>query len=229
MTRAAFLFSGQLRGFKHGINSLVDNLFSAFDEYDTFFYTPQEDGKELLEFITPSACIIEKDQYHRDIENFDNGIAYSDAKIQSNGYELKGRLQHFYLQWYGVKRVYELFESYNLINGLEYDVVFRLRSDFMFFDKFTYEYFEGLQIPNFADHYGIYDRMAFGSPKYMKYYCSLYDNLYEGKYNIRVSNGNSESKLMQHLHAENIPIKRVDLNYKRINRDGTFQSSDESH
>lgn len=223
MTRAAFLFSGQLRGFPHCIQSMQEYLFSAFDEYDTFFYIPPEDAELLYSKCVPTSATIEHDLYHKEVEGFNNSITYSDRKIAENGYKLHGRMQHYYLQWYGVKRVFELFESYNKIANIDYDAVFRIRCDFKFKQQFSYSPFDGLQIPTNYGHGGIYDRLAFGKQEHMKYYCSLYDKIQEGFYKDSINLGNSESKLLQHLMGCGIPIRFVPMDYDRINKDGSIQ------
>jgi hypothetical protein len=223
--RAAFLFSGQLRGFHLCVDNYVEKLFTSFSEYDTFFYIPGEDGKKLLDVWSPTSCILESDQNHPELSEFQNEIAYSDTKIISNGYSLKGRMQHYYLQWYGVKRVYELFQDFKSVCDIHYDVVFRVRTDFNFLTKLDYHHFDGLQIPSYNSWGGIYDRLAYGPESYLKYYCSLYDRLNAGAYNELKYLGNSESKLRQHLEYGNIPIKYVDLNYQRLNSDGSLQCS----
>jgi hypothetical protein len=223
MARAAFLFSGQLRGFPHCIRSMKEHLFSSFDEIDTFFYIPEVDGRTLYENWMPTSAVIEKDQYHAEVEGFENSITSSENKIAANGYATHGRMQHYYLQWYGVKRVFELFDSYRKVNDVKYDTVFRIRTDFKFHKTFHWEDFDGIQIPAMLPHGGIYDRLAFGPVKYMRYYCSIYDKIKAGHYKQFVNLGNSESKLMQHLTATHIPIKYVHMSYDRINKDGTIQ------
>lgn len=228
--KVAFLFSGQLRGFPIGIHSLVENLFFNFDDYDTFFYIPNDanDAKVLFNSWNPTSATVELDQHHEEISGFNNTITYSDGKMQYNGYTLKGRMQHYYLQWYGVKRVFELMESYRQVNNIHYDLVFRIRADFYFRSKFFFSPFEGIQIPthslrpgSFYDNNQLYDRLAFGSYEHMKWYCSLYDHLKDYK----DRNGPSEAKLKEHVDVMNIPIRYVDMDYVRINMDGTLQGN----
>jgi hypothetical protein len=222
--KAAFLFSGQLRGFPICIENFKQYLFSAFEEYDTFFYIPIEDAKTLLDSHKPTSFIAEQDQTHPEVENFLNNITYSLDKIQYNSYQAKGRMQHYYLQWYGVQMVYDIFEKYKSIEGKNYDVVFRLRTDLNFKQQFNYEPFDGIQIPNYNGWGGIYDRFAYGPEKYMKHYSSLYTDVKAGLYNEYKYSGNSESKLKQHLERGGMPIKIVEnAVYERINKDGSLQ------
>lgn len=220
--KAAFLFSGQLRGFEHCIEPFKQYLFSAFAEYDTFFYLPTVDGKKLYSLWEPTAALLEIDQVHKDIPNFTQSIGRSDHRCTGNNYPALPHLQHYYLQWYGVKRVFEIFECFKTLNNIQYDVVFRIRPDIKFFEKFNYEFFDGIQTSDKAGHGGYYDRLAYGSFEHMKHYCSLYDHLYQGKYNEPVYSNNSESKLRQHIESKNIAWNPKPLQYyQSVNIDGT--------
>lgn len=223
--RAAFLFSGQLRGFTlDGLDTLKQNLFSVFEEYDTFFYIPPEDLVPLINCYNPTVLLCEPDQYHPDVEGFGDQIGHSN---NIPGYRvLNNALQHYWIQWYGVKRVFELFDSYRKVNNKHYDVVFRMRCDMRFTSKLNYEPFDGIQIPDHHGHGGIYDRMAYGPVEHMRYYCSIYDEIRKGKYKENINLGNSESKLMQHLAAysleNNVAIKFVKVPCHRIRMDGSY-------
>lgn len=220
--KAAFLFSGQLRGFEYCIEHNKEFLFSAFDEYDTFFYIPDTDGKKLFDLFTPTSVLVERDQIHKELPEFKNNIGYSLDRMQKNGYECKGRMQHYYLQWYGVKKVFDIFDSYKKLNDIDYDAIFRIRTDIKFYNKFVYEKFDGIQISDKSGHGGIHDRLAYGSYENMKYYCSLYDCVYGGKYNDCLFSGNSESKLLQHLNSGNVALKTQPLGfYQAVDCDGT--------
>lgn len=230
MTRAAFLFSGQLRGFKYCIESMQNNLFSAFDEYDTFFYIPTEDAKELVEVWNPTSMIAEPDQVHPPVEGFGNRIVHSN---NIPGYKVyNNALQHYWLQWYGVKRVFQLFDDYRSVTNKHYDVAVRIRCEFRFEEKYVYEPFDGIQIPDYKGHQGIYDRLALGPVEHMRYYCSIYDKIREGNYHHDVNLGNSESKLLQHLHAykvaKNVSVKLMKMSYVRIRTDGSVASDPEN-
>lgn len=220
--KAAFLFSGQLRGFNHCIENFNKYLFSAFEEYDTFFYLPVADGKRLFDIITPTSVLLEEDQLHKEIKNFANNICRSEKRSQDNNYKPLAHMQHYFLQWYGVKKVFEVFDSYRSLNDIKYDVIFRIRPDIKFFKQFVYEEFSGIQTSDKSGSGGYYDRLAYGSYDHMKYYCSLYDCLYAEKYNNFEFTGNSESKLKQHIIAGNINWKTQDLSfYHSVNIDGT--------
>jgi len=218
---AAFLFSGQLRGFPLCINGLKNNLFSSFESYDTFFYIPDIDLKLLTDNWLPTSVLAERDQIHPDISNYNNNITYSNSKLQRNGYPLLGRMQHYYLQWYGVKRVFELFDKYRSIQNINYDVIFRIRADIIVTEKFNYTPFNGITIPNHEGYSGLYDRFAFGPYEHMKYYCSKYDNFNNITHITGL--GNSESKLKQHIDLKNIPVRFVSLPHCRLNKDGSIQ------
>ena len=230
MTRAAFLFSGQLRGFKYCIDSMKEHLFSAFDEYDTFFYIPNEDAKQLLELWEPTAMIAEPDQIHSEVDGFGARIVHSN---NIPGYKVyNNALHHYWLQWYGVKKVFGLFDDYRSVTNKHYDVAIRIRCEFKFNSKYVYEPFDGFQIPDFNGHGGVYDRLAIAPVKHMRYYCSIYDKIREGYYHHDVNLGNSESKLLQHLQsykdAKGVNATQIKMSYVRIKTDGSVASDVEN-
>ena len=221
--KAAFLFSGQLRGFNHCVEDFKRYLFTSFESYDTFFYLPIIDGKKLFEYITPTAALLEKDQVHKEIQDFQHNICKSDKRSEDNNYEGKRHMQHYFLQWYGVKRVFELFDVYKSLNNIQYDVIFRIRPDIKFFKPFQYEPFDGIQTSDKTGSGGYYDRLAYGSYEHIKYYSKLYDYINLGKYNNFEYTGNSESKLKQHILSGNINWQTRDLGfYQSVNIDGTY-------
>lgn len=224
--KAAFLFSGQLRGFPFCVDAFKQYLFSSFEEYDTFFYLPDTDSKTLFDCWSPTAATLENEQIHSDIPGFQHNICRSEKRSETNNYVPRAHMQHYYLQWYGVKRVFELLKAYSKVNNATYDVVFRIRPDILFYDKFDYKYFDGIQLPSFNGSGGLYDRLAFGSYENIKKYCGLYDGIMGGLYNNMAYTGNSESKLRQHIETNNIPVKTIQMSfYHSINKDGTYDKN----
>lgn len=225
--KIAILFSGQLRGFPLCKKSLNDYILSVFskDDVDIFFYIPDEDRQyinEVLDFDIKS-LLVEKDFYHN-IENrinCNNNITYSNTKISSNNYKLKGRIQHYLLQWYGVKKVFEMMESYGAANNITYDLIFRIRCDCSPRHIFPIDEIkkDEINVPNF-DHYGgIHDRFAVGNFDNMKIYCSKY-NYFDLD---TMGNGNSESKMCNHLNNFNIKVNKINFMYDRLTKDGSIQ------
>jgi hypothetical protein len=224
--KAAFLFSGQLRGFNHCYPSLQKHLFDKFEEADKFFYCPVDDASRINELLplNPKSLVFEED-FHHIIENKvdpNNSITYSKGRIAHNGYELKGRMQHYFLQWYGVKRAYEMMESFAINQGKKYDLVFRLRFDACPKKDFDLEQvkFDHINVPDFEHWFGLHDRFACGNMENMKVYCQKYDNFTKNN----MGNGNSESRLLEHLKNNKIPINKMNFYYTRIHNDGTLQS-----
>ena len=223
--KAAFLFSGQLRGFKYCIDSLKTELFDLFDVSDKFFFCTTEDYNEidLLKSLNPINLTFEQDFYHPldEVVNSYNQITYSNSKIAQNGYSLKGRMQHYYLQWYGVKRVFEIMENYSLTSKKQYDLIFRLRFDT--FMKTSLNINEVklncLNVPDFDHWGGIHDRFGFGSMDTMKVYCHQYDNFHLNN----IGNSNSEGRLLQYLTNNKIDINKINFSYDRLNKDGSIQ------
>lgn len=223
--KAAFLFSGQVRGLTHCIEKLEEHLFSKFDISDKFFYLPIEDT-ELISVVLktdPTCIVFEQDFYHHLEEKISphNQISYSHHTLSANNYSLKGRMQHYFLQWYGVKRVYEMMESYCKNRETDYDVVIRIRCDTRPYTPLNLQEInlESINIPRFQHHYGMHDRFAIGNMKNMKIYCSKYDNLI----NENMGNMNSENRLLHHLLNHQMTINLINFEYDRINKDGSKQ------
>lgn len=227
----AFLFSGQLRGFNHCIEKIKLSIASQFDESDYFFYLPYEDYNNLSKVILlkPKVLTIAEDSYDPLEEKIktENDISYSDTKIARNGYSLKGRIQHYLLQWYGVQYVYNMMENYSSLTGKKYDLVCRIRCDHFPITPFVLSSIRTncVNIPLAAgssndDFGGIHDRFAIGDMTSMKTYCNKYNS-------IKIDNiglGNSENKLLTHLKNNNTTINRFFYFYERLNADGTIQA-----
>jgi hypothetical protein len=224
--KAAFLFSGQLRGFNHCLPSLQKHLFDKFEVADKFCYCTIDDLSRVDELaaLEPKSLVFEQDFFHVIEHRVDpnNEITYSKGRIAHNGYELKGRMQHYFLQWYGVKRAYEMMETYAKHQGKRYDLVFRVRFDSnpkkdLDLDSLKLDH---INIPNFEHWFGTHDRFACGNMQNMKIYCQKYDNFVLNN----MGRGNSESRLKQHLENNKIPVNLIDFYYTRVHNDGTLQS-----
>jgi hypothetical protein len=223
--KAAFLFSGQLRGFNHCLPSLQKHLFDKFEESDKFCYCAYDDIDRIdeVKLLQPKSLVFEED-FHHIIEKFvdpNNSITYSKGRIEHNGYELKGRMQHYFLQWYGVKRAYEMMESFAIHQGKTYDVVFRIRFDScpkkdLDLDSLKLDH---INVPDFEHWFGLHDRFACGNMQNMRVYCKKYESFTSNN----LGAGNSESRLKQHLLNNNIPVNKIDFYYTRVHNDGTLQ------
>ena len=227
----AFLFSGQLRGFDHCIEKIKLSIASQFDESDYFFYLPYEDHSNISKVISlkPKILTIAEDTYDplEEMIKKENDISYSETKIAKNGYSLKGRMQHYLLQWYGVRYVYNMMENYCLLTGKKYDLVCRIRCDHFPITPFLLSSIKTdcVNIPIASgssndDFGGIHDRFAIGDMTNMKTYCDKYSSIKKDNLGL----GNSESKLLMHLNNHDAKINRFSYFYERINNDGTVQA-----
>lgn len=227
----ALLFSGQLRGFNHCIEKIQQTICSKFDEVDYFFYLPSEDSKNIQKVIDtkPKILTLAQDTYDpiEEIIACKNEISYSQHKIAKNGYSLKGRMQHYLLQWYGVYSCYKYFEDYCTMSGKVYNFAARIRCDHFPITSFNIEQLDNhavnIPIANGSsndDFGGIHDRFAIGDMSNMKIYCYKYESIKKDNLGF----GNSESKLLRHLQNNNCKINRFRYFYERLNNDGTVQA-----
>lgn len=234
----AFLFSGQMRGFAHALPEMHNKLFSQFDQFDTYFYLPDEDLTKLniysLQQLKPKVLCFEKDSFANSETkniNHENKISFSENKIQKNEYTLKNRMEHYVLQWYGVYRCFQLFQEYVKINNMNYDLVCRLRCDHLPLENFPIDKINKdiLNIPLCGNNTtvkdylgGVYDRFAIGPMGIIKIYCEKYLSILKDN----IGHGNSELRLLKHLEHNNIDRSKINrLNYlhDRLNNDGTIQ------
>jgi hypothetical protein len=227
----ALLFSGQLRGFKHCVENLKKNLIEVFGECDSFMFLTMEDCFEeeyIRSVLNPKKIIFQKDVYFENAESIvgpHNICGAGDKKIQSNGYKVNENLQRYLLQWYGVKRVYEMMENFSIQNNKKYDYVIRLRCDANFTNPFNIKCLKEnyINVPNFDSWYGIHDRFAVGNMENMKVYCNKFDYI-SPKMAFGVTNfNNSESRMKNYLYFNNIKINEIDFYYERLNKDKTIQ------
>jgi hypothetical protein len=65
--KTAFLFSGELRGFKFDVDKLNKNLLGKFSDCDTYFYIPNPTYK-VEDYINPTK-ICYYDEPNHDIDN----------------------------------------------------------------------------------------------------------------------------------------------------------------
>lgn len=224
--KAAFLFSGQLRGFNHCLPNIQKYLFDVFEESDTFVYCPKEDLSRLNELLqlNPKVMHFEEDFFHT-LENLvdnNNQISYSKDSSEKNGYKSKGRMQHYFIQWYGVKKVYEMMEDYAKYQNKIYDIVFRIRFDTCPKTPLNLEEIklDHINVPDFQHWFGIHDRFACGNMENMKVYCHKYDHMIFNN----MGNGNCESRMLQHLNNHKVKINKINFYYTRLHQDGSLQS-----
>ncbi len=197
--KTAFLFSGELRGFKFAVDKLNKNLLGKFSDCDTYFYIPNPTYK-VEDYINPTK-ICYYDEPNHDIDNI---------KIETGPNWEK----RFVGQWYSLY----MCKNMMLESNIAYDLVFRVRPDSNFINEFDISLidFDKLNVCGWSSWGGLNDRFAVGNMDIMKTYCDFYLNLKE-------IYGNSERKLMHHIKKNNIDVNIIDFFFERFDLDGTIR------
>lgn len=195
--RTAVLISGQVRGFKHIVQNLKDNLIANFGDVDLFFYLQEPSSYRVEEYISPYSIVYEADVTH----NISHIVNYP-----------HGNEANFLQQWYSLYKCKELM----LFSRKIYDLVIRTRPDNDFISPLDSKEIdiEKINVCSWGGHGGINDRLAIGPYNQMLSYCDFY-------FHCHRYDGNSESKLQAYLYHNEIPINFIDYLFYRVNEDGT--------
>jgi hypothetical protein len=197
--KVAILFSGQLRGFKHIVNNLNDNLIKNFENVDTYFYVPKNDYS-IEEYFKPTSIIYDDDVIH-DTSNIFNFKGHQNSTPQN-----------FIQQWYSLYKCKELM----LENNIKYDLIIRCRPDNDFISPLTLDMIDinKINICEWGGWEGYNDRFAIGNFDDMLIYCDFYTE-------CKNYGGNSEDRLKQYLDSKNLKINLISHIHHRINEDGS--------
>lgn len=225
---ATALFNGQLRGFQYAYNNLEKNLFEPLEVKSIIFLLPEDDRPKNVEGILSSKYnthIVYEQEFNHDETGLPHpgGLTYSDYAITGNNYTLRGSLQHYFIQLYNKKRVYEIYKQ--LYNPQDSDIVLLLRPDLSPQKQLDINSINNDQInvPNCPQWHGVYDRLCITNAKNAKIYCDLYDNVKTlPPYGIN----NAESRLKAWLDKNGIGVNIFELGeVLRINIDGSSRNS----
>jgi len=222
------LFQGQLRGFKHAFNYIQNNLLQPLECKELIFYLPEEDrDKEIEKFIPNSFnthIVYEKEIYHDEegLLHTDN-LSYNDKGIEYNKYTLRGRLQHYLIQLYNKKRVFEIYK--NSFSNFSNHTILLMRPDLAPHIPINTAQLNlnCINVPNCPQWFGVYDRMCIGNFSNVETYSLLYDNI---KNKPSFSHNNPESRLKFWLDYNNICTNIFQLGeVLRVSIDGTCRDS----
>lgn len=225
---AVALFNGQLRGFKFSFENINKNLFEPLGINDAVFLLPETDKSKEIESFLPSTLnfeIIYEAEIIHDESNlpYPNCLTYSSHAIEGNNYQLRGSLQHYFIQLYNKKRVFEIYKK--LFTPSENDLVLLLRPDLSPHKKLDINALkkECINVPNCPQWYGVYDRLSIANTKNTEIYSLLYDRVKTlPPYGIN----NAESRLKAWLDQQKVCVNLFDLGeVLRFNIDGTNRDS----
>ena len=201
-----FLISGQLRTFKYVLFLYLKEL-SRLINIKLYIYTTNTE--ENIEEI-------KKDPLVMSIIN--------DTTFIVNNINNTQRESNVIYQWYNIYSCFKLLELSNIVDD---DIIIRIRPDINILippSEFIAilnksSTFDGISIPNGYDicdkifmnisKNPINDQLAIGKYKYMKSYCSLFNNVNFTNFSPIIS----EDILKSQLDSNNIDINRFDLQY----------------
>jgi hypothetical protein len=109
---------------------------------------------------------------------------------------------------------YNLKKGVDFISEDEYDIVIYARTDLRYYEKLILAVGgeNDIYIPEGSDWGGTNDQLSYGSPRAMKTYASLYDNIH--KYSQDIMEGtNPESWMKHHIKNVGLTVHRFDLKY----------------
>jgi hypothetical protein len=225
---AVALFNGQLRGFKFSYENINKNLFEPLEINNAVFLLPEDDRDKELEKFLPSSLnfkVVYEAEIIHDESNLPNPncLTYSSHAIQNNNYQLRGSLQHYFIQLYNKKRVFEIYKT--SFTPPEDDLVLMLRPDLSphkRLDPNTLKN-ECINVPNCPQWYGVYDRLSIANTKNTEIYSLLYDQV---KTLPPCGINNAESRLKAWLDRNNLCVNIFELGeVLRISVDGTARDS----
>jgi hypothetical protein len=173
--RTAVLFSGQPRAVAECVESMKLHLIDKLPNPDIYIYTSQSFPEHVIETLKPCQYIVEEQFKHRDME-----------RAIGEFYHSQCHLNPYIQQIYGIKKVWELKEAFQVAHNLpKYDYVVRERPDHLWFSSFSLE-MAGVGGNKFStlsgtspEPYCMIQEFGIGSEEVMKKYCGLYDWLLE--------------------------------------------------
>lgn len=201
-----FLISGQLRTFKYFLFLYLKELSQLID-IKLYIYTTNTE--ENIEEFKKDPLIIS---------------IINDTTFTVNNVNNTQRESNVIYQWYNIYSCFKLLELSNIVDD---DIIIRIRPDINILippSEFIAilnksSTFDGISIPNGYDicdkifmnisKNPINDQLAIGKYKYMKSYCSLFNNVNFTNFSPIIS----EDILKSQLDSNNIDINRFDLQY----------------
>lgn len=231
----AILISGHIRTFVDRIKSLKENLIDILllNDYDVDIYisTWNNIGKRINDTFSEESiniCIDEiKLQLNPKIffyepQNMNFFIDNYNTTKYNKKYSTNKTSPNAVCMWYKVNNCFDL------LNTKRYTILFRLRPDLEYYEKFNVQLLQLCEIddniifmPEFDGKYnevrkGMVDHLAFGSYNSMKYYCELYKRINEIRKNPKCIH-TGEGFLSRHiLDNKSIKIKRTNWKYSII-------------
>lgn len=216
MSRTAVCFSGTAIALEYTYENLYQNLLSAFEDYDLFFYIKDdEDACKVEKYFVPTKIKIEKD------------IIVPCERINWDN-RSRGSCQSHMNQLYAKKMVNQMRIQYEKDNGFEYETVVHSRLGIKYYQNLSMFHVDCLDmkyayIPDFHNFpivqgVGLNDRFIFSNRENMNIFFNLYDYFFEeSKEGLDV---HGESTLYRCFKKNNIKVKYLPFRFTRMSKDG---------
>ena len=134
--KTAIVVTGYLPYFRETFSNIQNKILSKFSDYDVFLSTwdlKDEDKKDFISLYNP--VLIDNELYTEETKYIlKNNLRY----IQSiPGQSNAGASPHSIAMWYKLSRGFNMVDEYALEKNKNYDLIIRLRTDFIFTNSLT--------------------------------------------------------------------------------------------
>lgn len=174
--KAAFCFSGELRSIDKTIDRIQKHVLDAFDDYDIFYHT-WDDDPDMVKL----SLLTDHPQFKKLL--IEPRKTFDEKKFASNK-RPEVFVQGMLRQLYTLKACNLLKKDYEDANKFTYDVVFRMRPDLLFGNDITLSVDDmkssvssTLYTTNHDDHLGYNDRFYFSSSQNMDFLSNRFNYL----------------------------------------------------
>ena len=226
--RVAIVVTGYLPYFRETFSNIKNKILSKFTDYDVFLSTWNLDKETKQDFISLyNPVLIDNEPFTEETKYIlANNLNYiRSIPKQSDA----GASPHSIAMWYKLSRGFNMVQEYTLDKGKNYDVIIRLRTDFIFTTSITQEEIEtskkGLIFlgPHCGDNIGLHknghaaDNFMMFSPKHLNLLSSLYFNYYHVWVKHRCYT--PEHVFYSYLKDTLAPFKQTNLKFARLYQD----------
>lgn len=186
--KTAVCISGLPREINEIWRTFIDNFLNNLPSPDVFIYSGEQFkvDPEYFVQIKPKKYVVEPQFRHETLEEI----------IKKVGYFCEDHINSYIQQTYGLKKVWELKESYEKEHNVKYDIVVRTRPDFIYLNPITLDLLELDKFNNLQGNtpLNITTEFAIGPMDYMEPFFNVYDWLIE-------TNGSLLTKDNPHLNG----------------------------
>jgi len=218
--KCAILVSGMPRNLENSYKWLEDSILSVLREncinYDIFISTWQD--KDIQKFID----VYKPVSWEQEIWNDEMADKLGWQEFKNNKFEIESRASAL-AQFYKIMKCNNLRRKYEEDNNIEYDIIFRLRTELKFLTKLDIKELEIINNnkdkkliflrrgPNGVYENWTKDNFAFGNSDSMNIYSNLSPNLLSISKEFKCNT--AELLLRNWLHKNNVQCEHTSLDY----------------